>query len=47
LRRVKELWDRDNFFKWSQGVRISDELEEVDDEEEEEDEEHQIDRLAA
>jgi len=22
LRRVKEMWDKDNFFKWVQGVRL-------------------------
>lgn len=36
LRRVKELWDKDNFFKWAQGVRRPGDPEE-DPEEDEDD----------
>ncbi|KAF4574829.1 oxygen-dependent FAD-linked oxidoreductase family protein [Pleurotus pulmonarius] len=46
LRRIKQIWDKDNFFKWVQGVRLPGEPEE-DAEEEEEEEADKTDRLAA
>lgn len=44
LRRVKEIWDKDNFFKWVQGVRLPGDPDE--DEDEDEDEEDKTDQLA-
>jgi hypothetical protein len=45
LRRVKELWDKDNFFKWDQGVRLPGEPEEdIDDDEDEDDDEDDEDK---
>jgi hypothetical protein len=41
LRRVKEIWDKDNFFRWVQGVRLPGDPEE-DEEEDEDDKTHHL-----
>ncbi|KAK1761760.1 hypothetical protein QBC33DRAFT_553363 [Phialemonium atrogriseum] len=51
LRKVKEIWDKDNFFRWAQGVRLPGDLEEDkeadgDEDEAEDEEEDKTDQLA-
>ncbi|KAK4096783.1 FAD-binding domain-containing protein [Parathielavia hyrcaniae] len=47
LRRVKQMWDKDNFLKWVQCVKRPGDPEEDPDEEREENEEDRTDRLAS
>lgn len=52
LRKVKEIWDKDNFFRWAQGVRLPGDVEEDkeadgDEDEGEYEDEDKTDQLAA
>ncbi|KAL2148927.1 hypothetical protein VTH82DRAFT_1613 [Thermothelomyces myriococcoides] len=47
LRRVKEMWDKENFFKWVHGVKRPGDPDEDEDQEREENEEDRTDRLAS
>ncbi|KAF5698444.1 FAD-binding domain-containing protein [Fusarium mundagurra] len=40
LRRVKEIWDKDNFFRWVQGVRLPGDPEEDEEGDEDDDKTH-------